>query len=143
MSVSVQPPAVLRLREQIQRLEGVQQRARAVLPFGIDALDIDILSVLPWEPSVIVASTFQNGRVFLTGDAAHQMPPWGGLGANTGVDDAHTLAALLHAVLREGADPSTLTAYSAERQPIGLAAAEQSGARAGRGGLLAVPTMPR
>ena len=39
MSASVQLPAVLRLREQIQRLEGVPQRARAVLPFGLAAID--------------------------------------------------------------------------------------------------------
>ena len=39
MSASVQPPAVLRLREQIQRLEGVPPRARSVLPFGIETID--------------------------------------------------------------------------------------------------------
>jgi protein ImuA len=39
MSVSVQPPAIRRLREQIQRLEGVPLRARSVLPFGIEAID--------------------------------------------------------------------------------------------------------
>jgi protein ImuA len=39
MSVSVHPPAVLRLREQIQRLEGTHPRVRAVLPFGIETID--------------------------------------------------------------------------------------------------------
>src|SRR5258708_19378313 len=39
MSVSVQPPAVLRLREQIQRLEGAPLGARPVLPFGVAAID--------------------------------------------------------------------------------------------------------
>src|SRR6202140_379089 len=39
MSASVQLPAVLRLREQIQRLEGAPLRARAVLPFGVAAID--------------------------------------------------------------------------------------------------------
>lgn len=106
---------------------------------GIDDVDIEILSVLPWEPSVVVADTFQNGRIFLAGDAAHQMSPWGGRGANTGIADAHTLAALLAPVLRKDAAPATLTAYTTQRHPVGLAAAEQSGARTGRGGLLAVP----
>jgi 2-polyprenyl-6-methoxyphenol hydroxylase-like FAD-dependent oxidoreductase len=117
------------------------ERCAAVIrsALGIDDVDIEILSVLPWEPSVVVADTFQNGRIFLAGDAAHQMPPWGGLGANTGIEDAHTLAALLAPVLRKDAAPATLAAYTTERHPIGLAAAEQSGARAGRGGLLAVP----
>ena len=39
MSASVQPPAVLRLREQIQRLEGAPLRAWTVLPFGVEAID--------------------------------------------------------------------------------------------------------
>src|ERR1700726_4582958 len=39
MSVSVQPPAIRRLREQIQSLEGTPLRARTVLPFGIPAID--------------------------------------------------------------------------------------------------------
>jgi hypothetical protein len=39
MSALVQPPAVLRLREQIQRLEGGPPRARSVLPFGIETID--------------------------------------------------------------------------------------------------------
>jgi hypothetical protein len=39
MGASVQLPAVLRLREQIQRLEGAPLRARAVLPFGVAAID--------------------------------------------------------------------------------------------------------
>ena len=34
----------------------------------------------------------QNGRVFLAGDAAHQFPPAGGFGMNTGIQDAHNLA---------------------------------------------------
>jgi putative polyketide hydroxylase len=70
------------------------------------------------------------------------MPPWGGLGANTGIDDAHTLAVLLGAVLDGGAEEATLAAYTAQRHPIGLRAAEESGARAGRSGLLAVPPAP-
>src|SRR6202795_3695548 len=39
MSVSVQPPAIRRLREQIQSLEGTPLRARTVLPFGLEAID--------------------------------------------------------------------------------------------------------
>jgi protein ImuA len=39
MSASFQSPAVLRLREQIQHLEGGLLRARPVLPFGVEAID--------------------------------------------------------------------------------------------------------
>ncbi|KAH6949393.1 FAD binding domain-containing protein [Ilyonectria sp. MPI-CAGE-AT-0026] len=34
----------------------------------------------------------KGGRVFLAGDAAHIMPPTGGLGGNTGIADAHNIA---------------------------------------------------
>lgn len=34
----------------------------------------------------------QAGRVFFAGDAAHQFPPAGGFGMNTGIQDAHNLA---------------------------------------------------
>ena len=34
----------------------------------------------------------QEGRIFLAGDAAHQFPPAGGFGMNTGIQDAHNLA---------------------------------------------------
>src|ERR1700712_3782489 len=39
MIVSAQPPAIRRLREQIQSLEGAAPRTRAALPFGVEAID--------------------------------------------------------------------------------------------------------
>lgn len=62
------------------------------IAIGIPDIDIDIKSILPWEPSVRVADQLQHGRIFLAGDAAHQMPPWGGQSANSGIADVHNLA---------------------------------------------------
>ncbi|HEV2712234.1 MAG TPA: FAD-dependent monooxygenase [Gaiellaceae bacterium] len=42
-----------------------------------------------------LASRFRVGRVFLAGDAAHLMAPFGARGMNSGVDDATALAAAL------------------------------------------------
>src|ERR1700760_1350355 len=39
MGAAVSSPAICRLREQIQRLEGTPLRARTVLPFGVSAID--------------------------------------------------------------------------------------------------------
>lgn len=83
-----------------------------------------------------VADHFQHGRVFLAGDAAHQMPPWGGQGANTGIADAHNLAWKLAAVLKGLAAPALLSTYDVERHPVGYLAAEESAAAADELGLL-------
>jgi putative polyketide hydroxylase len=105
---------------------------------GLPAAAIEIVSILPWEAAVRVARDFQVGRVFLAGDAAHQMPPWGGQGANTGVADAHNLAWKLAAVLQGRAAPTLLATYDAERRPVGTVAAEESGQVADERGLFTI-----
>jgi putative polyketide hydroxylase len=103
---------------------------------GLPDVEIEIKSMLPWVSTMRVAETFQRGRVFLAGDAAHQMPPWGGQGANTGIPDAHNLAWKLAAVLKGEAHPTLLDTYTVERQPVGRVAAESSAARSDEQGLL-------
>jgi 2-polyprenyl-6-methoxyphenol hydroxylase-like FAD-dependent oxidoreductase len=66
-----------------------------------------------------VARAYRCNRVFLAGDAAHVWPPTGGLGANTGIQDAHNLAWKLAMVLRGDADEGLLDSYEAERRPVG------------------------
>jgi 2-polyprenyl-6-methoxyphenol hydroxylase-like FAD-dependent oxidoreductase len=53
-------------------------------------------------------------RVFLAGDAAHLSSPAGGMGMNSGIEDAYNLGWKLAAVLR-GADKSLLDSYESER----------------------------
>ncbi|KAK8184149.1 FAD binding domain-containing protein [Phyllosticta citribraziliensis] len=70
--------------------------ARRILDtLGItDDVSIDVLSLSHWNVNAIYAATYragQRGRVFLTGDAAHKIPPWGALGMNTGIQDAFNL----------------------------------------------------
>ncbi|MGW6907327.1 FAD-dependent oxidoreductase [Streptomyces sp. NPDC054940] len=77
-----------------------------------------------WELTAWVADRYRAGRTFLVGDAVHVVPPTGGLGANTGVQDAHNLAWKLAAVLSGRAGESLLDTYEAERRPVALLAAE-------------------
>ena len=63
------------------------------------APDLRVLSVLPWQPEMRLASRFSRGRVLLAGDAAHVMPPYAASGANTGIADVHNLGWKLAAVL--------------------------------------------
>ena len=62
------------------------------------------------------AQRFADGRVFLLGDAAHMMPPFGGQGMNSCLRDAHNLAWKLALVLRGLAHPSILDSYQQERR---------------------------
>ncbi|MFD1677956.1 FAD-dependent oxidoreductase [Alicyclobacillus fodiniaquatilis] len=94
---------------------------------GSSDIDIEILSILPWEPAMGVTDQFQVGRIFLAGDAAHVMPPTGGYGGNTGIQDVHNLAWKLALVYRGEAAPSILATYETERWPLARLTVEQAG----------------
>jgi hypothetical protein len=56
--------------------------------------------------------------MFIAGDAAHQNPPYGGHGFNTGIGDSVNLGWKLAAVLHGWAPPTLLDSYEAERRPV-------------------------
>jgi p-hydroxybenzoate 3-monooxygenase len=58
-----------------------------------------------------VAGPMRHGRLFLTGDAAHIVPPCGAKGLNLAVGDAIVLASALSALLVEGS-PALADTYS-------------------------------
>ncbi|GGJ63703.1 FAD-dependent oxidoreductase [Streptomyces brasiliensis] len=62
---------------------------------------------------------YRQGRVFLAGDAAHVHSPAGGMGMNTGMQDAANLGWKLAAVLHGWAGDALLDSYHAERHPVG------------------------
>lgn len=99
------------------------------IALGRSEIDIELLSVLPWEPGMFVADSYRSHRIFLAGDAAHVMPPFAAAGANTGIEDVHNLAWKLAFVLRGAADPALLNSYEAERRPVGWFIADQSSIR--------------
>ncbi|MDA3649645.1 FAD-dependent oxidoreductase [Saccharopolyspora indica] len=96
---------------------------------GVPAPDLEVRSVLPWQAEMLVADRYSDGRVHLAGDAAHVMPPFAALGANTGIADAHNLGWKLAAVLSGAAAPALLDSYDAERRPAGWFTADQSSRR--------------
>jgi putative polyketide hydroxylase len=97
---------------------------------GVPDLAVAVLGVGPWEASAIVADRYRVGDVFLAGDAAHEMPPTGGFGLNTGVQDVHNLTWKIAAVVRGKADDRLLDSYHAERQPFGQIVTQNSLANA-------------
>ena len=93
---------------------------------GDDDIPLRIDSVMKWNTRADVAEHLQQGRVFLAGDSAHVMPPYGGFGGNTGVQDAHNLAWKLALVVKGEASPTLLDTYEQERRPVGAFTAEQA-----------------
>jgi 3-(3-hydroxy-phenyl)propionate hydroxylase len=64
-----------------------------------------------------IAARFSQGRIFLLGDAAHLMPPFGGQGMNSGLRDAYNLCWKLALVLQGLISPRQLETYHQERYP--------------------------
>ena len=81
-------------------------------------IPVEVLGTDPWQARALLADRYRAGRLFLAGDAAHQNPPWGGHGFNTGVGDAVNLGWKLAAVLRGWAPAELLDSYEAERRPV-------------------------
>ena len=79
-----------------------------------------------WVRKRTVADRFMDGRVFLAGDAAHAHPPNGGLGMNTGIQDAFDLGRKLAAVLDGWGGKRLLDSYDYERRPASARAVEVS-----------------
>jgi putative polyketide hydroxylase len=98
------------------------QLVRAAL--GVPGLEVNILEAAPWTLSSWVAERFTAGRVFLAGDAAHTMPPTGGLGGQTAMQDGYDLAWKLAMVLHGHAGPELLSTYEAERKPVAAVTVE-------------------
>jgi 3-(3-hydroxy-phenyl)propionate hydroxylase len=67
-----------------------------------------------------VAKTFQQGRIFLAGDAAHINNPLGGMGMNGGIHDALNLTTRLIEVWGGGAPESELERYDRQRRLVTL-----------------------
>jgi 2-polyprenyl-6-methoxyphenol hydroxylase-like FAD-dependent oxidoreductase len=54
--------------------------------------DIEIIEIKYWRMRNVYADKWYEDNVFIIGDAAHQFPPSGGYGLNTGVVDSFSLA---------------------------------------------------
>jgi hypothetical protein len=121
---------VLMLSDDVDR-DPDQQRTVIRQVVGIPDVPVELITTGRWELAALVADRFRSGRIFLAGDAAHQLPPnRGGYGANTGIEDAHNLAWKLAAVLSGKSAPMLLDTYEDERRPIAWLRHDQIFARA-------------
>ena len=106
-------------------------RAADLLRAAIGTLEIEVQvdDVAHWTATAEVAERYQEGRIFLAGDAAHVVPPNGGFGGNTGIHDAHNLAWKLALVVTGRAGEHLLATYDAERRPVGRLTIDQAYSR--------------
>jgi 2,4-dichlorophenol 6-monooxygenase len=95
------------------------QWAREAL--GIPDFDPKVLGVSEWFLETALADDFRQGRVFLLGDAAHKLPPSGGLGMNSAVQDVYNLCWKLAMVIDGVAGERLLDTYNSERRPVNAA----------------------
>ena len=85
----------------------------------LDGVTIDNPTWLStYRVSARMTRQLRVGRIFLAGDAAHVHPPAGGLGMNTGIQDAYNLGWKLARTLAGAASPALLDTYQDERVPI-------------------------
>lgn len=99
----------------VDSVEHAERIVRALV--GAD-IDVEVLATDPWQARMLLADTYRSGHLFIVGDAAHQNPPWGGHGFNTGVGDAVNLGWKLAAVAAGWAPDELLDSYGIERRPI-------------------------
>ena len=84
-------------------------------------MDVAFLARLSWKAGLtLVAEQYARGRVFMAGDAVHLFTPAGGLGYNTGVEDAVNLGWKLAHVINGISPPALLDSYELERKPLAL-----------------------
>lgn len=79
---------------------------------------VEVLSTDAWRARMLLADRYADRRLLIAGDAAHQNPPWGGHGFNTGIGDAVNLGWKLAAVIRGWGGPRLLDSYEQERRPV-------------------------
>jgi 3-(3-hydroxy-phenyl)propionate hydroxylase len=91
------------------------ERIEALLRPWVAPEHYEIRRAAVYQFHAATAGRWQQGRVFLAGDAAHQTPPFLGQGLNAGFRDAVNLGWKIPLVLAGRCDARLLETYAAER----------------------------
>ncbi len=116
---------MLRPGETVAEMTEPQTVTRLVQPY-VDPGRFTVTRSVVYTFHHLIAREWRRGRVFLMGDAAHQMPPFLGQGLCSGLRDAANLSWKLSMVLAGQAGESLLDTYETERRPHTVAMARMS-----------------
>lgn len=81
-------------------------------------VDFEILTLDFWVAARMNAQSYGRGRVWLTGDAVHTHPPFGGYGMNMGIADSVDIGWKIAATLQGWGGPNLVPSYEPERTPV-------------------------
>lgn len=101
--------------EEATKPENVWRRLER--PEGGTPDEFDLIRIATYKFQSLATERWRDRRVFLAGDAAHQMPPFLAQGLCSGLRDAYNLAWKLNLVLKGVSPPAFLDTYAAEREP--------------------------
>lgn len=87
---------------------------------GRDDIPFEVITIVPWRRTELVAENYKKGHVLIAGDAAHTMSPTGGMGVNTGFGDVVDLGWKMAGTLKGWGGDHLLESYEAERRPIAV-----------------------
>jgi 3-(3-hydroxy-phenyl)propionate hydroxylase len=96
---------------------GEAANVRRLIGEFADLSQLEIWRSAVYRFHAVVAQRWRERRVFLLGDACHQMPPFLGQGLCGGIRDVGNLAWKLDMVARGGAGDHVLDSYEVERKP--------------------------
>ncbi|NQV55959.1 MAG: FAD-dependent monooxygenase [Rhodospirillales bacterium] len=82
--------------------------------------DVELIGHSVWTRMGVVAERLEQGRVFIVGDAAHQLSPTGALGMNTGIGDAVDLSWKLAGLIEGWGGDGLPASYDYERRQVGM-----------------------
>ncbi len=109
------PVAVEAAEEALLSHENAAARLAGFMP---EQAPFEVIHTNLYQVHQRVATRYRQGRVFVSGDAAHVNNPLGGMGMNFGIHDAVSFADLLGQVMLHGAPDTLLDRYDRQRRHI-------------------------
>ena len=108
---------VLDKNETKEEMECPEKVKELLATYWIDPDKLKIIRAVVYHFHSLIALQWRNNRIFIVGDAAHQMPPILGQGMCSGIRDAQNICWKLNLVLRGLAPDKLLDTYQTERLP--------------------------